>query len=84
MYGGRTGWKRKVFFSHTYRSQYNVWWKDGVEKKGVPFAHVPEPSYCEDPTGVQVQYLMMRGLLLMCEVYTTSCCEDVMCTVCTR
>jgi hypothetical protein len=43
LHGGRTGWKRTVFFSHTYRSQYNVWWKDGVEKNGVLFAHIPEP-----------------------------------------
>ena len=33
--GGRAGWKRTVFFSHTYRSQYFVWWKGGVEIDGL-------------------------------------------------
>jgi hypothetical protein len=43
--GGRAGWKRTVFFLHTYQSQYNVWWKDGVEKIGALMAHVPEPKF---------------------------------------
>jgi len=70
-YGGRAGWKRTGFFSHTYRSQYVavmvegrggkeqgsfrtrtgassllLWWKGGVEKNRVLFAHVPEPIHC--------------------------------------
>jgi hypothetical protein len=44
-YGGRAGWKRTGFFSHTHRSQSHfLWWKGGVEKNRVLFAHAPEPK----------------------------------------
>ncbi len=33
LHGGRTGWKRTVFFSHTYRSQYNVRMAEGRDGK---------------------------------------------------
>ena len=44
-YGGRAGWGGVVLLSHTYRSQYFVWWKGGVGRSGTPLAHVPEPIF---------------------------------------
>ena len=44
LYGGRGGWGGVVLLSHTYRSQYFVWWKGGVGRSGTPLAHVPEPT----------------------------------------
>jgi hypothetical protein len=35
LHGGRAGWGGVVLLSHTYRSQYFVWWKGVVENDGL-------------------------------------------------